>query len=179
MRGTTHNFSIYIPNCASGEDIISFAIIFDRLGFKNWHIHADAETEEKLSRAKKLYFEESKFDLCSHNFGVMFDKNLFAQYFTLSDRNYYFNLKIEDHITFSTDTIERRSNTRTFEIVYAANILSHYKPEGGRNIISSLYNATTMNGYLILGNLESIPNGFYNNMFTKADTKVPIYLKSK
>jgi chemotaxis methyl-accepting protein methylase len=59
MKGANHNFSIFIPNCASGEDIISFAIMFDRLGFKNWHIHADTETEEKLIRSKKLYFEES------------------------------------------------------------------------------------------------------------------------
>jgi chemotaxis methyl-accepting protein methylase len=109
----------------------------------------------------------------------MFDKNLFQQYFTLRDRNYYFNLKIDEHLTLSTDTIDRRNNNKTFEIVYAANILNLYKPEGCRNIISSLYNATAMNGYLVLGNLESIPNGFYNNMFDRADQKYPIYIKLK
>ena len=179
MKGGAHHFSIYIPQCASGEDLISFAIIFDRLGFSNYSISADAENEQKLLRAKALYFEDFKHDVSHQNFGIVFDKSLFENYFSLREKKYFFNKNVDKHIVWSTDTLERKTNIQQHEIVYAANILNQYKSEGQRNLLANLYAATKLNGYLILGNQEPMPLGFYANMFKKVDDKLPIYQKTK
>lgn len=177
--GASHNFSIYLPNCSTGEDIMSLAIIFDMLGFENWHIHADVETEDYLKRAQKLFFDSGKLELSTHNFNAMFDKNLFHRYFSLRDRNYCFMKNIEKKVTYSVGTVYRKNHNNAFEIVYAANILTKYKKEAHRNILTNLYNNTALQGYLILGNLETISNSFYKSMFSTPDNNLPIYQKSK
>lgn len=157
---------IWSAGCAQGEEAYSLAIIIRKLLVKSpcsmsSHIFASDFDEEALVKAKsgKYHFE----DIENVKAGLL------RTYFTERAEMYQLQPVIKDMINFSAyDLLDTKtivppgSIFGNFDLVFCRNVLIYYQKKEQTSIFNKLDNSLAQNGFLILGEAETLPEFMKN-----------------
>lgn len=170
---------IWSAGCAHGEEPYSIAILLiELLGkqIKNYNITiyaTDIDTDALDNARTGKYSEESVVEV---------KKGIMDRYFHF-DENYIIKENVKELVDFSYHdlTSEKfiapaKSVFTNFDLILCRNVLIYFSKPLQQKVFSNFENNLNRNGYLILGEAETLPDDFKSD-FVCADKFSKIYQK--
>jgi chemotaxis protein methyltransferase CheR len=181
MQANDHDLRIWSAGCATGEEPYSMAIVLNEWKRRavyplDLHIFATDVDENALEKAQVgVYTAEN---VQSVKYGLL------RKYFVQEGREFRLRSEIKRMVAFSVYDL---TNPRTvsppdsifghFDLVFCRNVIIYFQEEVQTRILAKLYRSLAQNGFLVLGESESIPEP-YQRDFRKFDPCCKIYEKT-
>ena len=163
---------IWIPGCATGEEVYSVAIILaEELGAHRHQyriqLFATDINVEAVDIARVGIYPESA--LC----GI--DSALIARHFHAHEGVYHIDKTLRDMILFARQDLVQDPPFVRLDMITCRNLLIYFKHELQERVMKVFHYALRNHGILFLGKSESI--GKVGNLFLEKDRKHKIFLK--
>ncbi len=178
-RGTIR---IWVPGCSTGEEVYSLAMALleyiwlhtqktARAGLGNipFQIFATDISDSALERARAgLYSEVSVADISPARL---------KRFFLPLDGGYQINKSVREMCIFAKQNVAKDPPFSNLDLISCRNLLIYLGPVLQQRVIPTLHYALKSNGYLMLGESESL--GTFADYFAPVDRKNKIFQKKK
>ena len=163
---------IWIPGCATGEEVYTVAIILaEELGSNRdkyrIQLFATDINGDSVSVARAGVYPEAALD------GVSND--LIDRYFTTQDGMYIIDKSLRDMTLFARQDLVQDPPFVRLDMVSCRNLLIYFKSELQERVMKIFHYSLRNNGILFLGKSESV--GKLGSLFIEKDRKNKIFLK--
>jgi chemotaxis protein methyltransferase CheR len=153
IKSGKKNVNVLSAGCSSGEEAYTISIIL-REKFPNLTFTIHGIDISDLVVAKAMRGEYTQY-------AVRFvPKEYLKKYFTTQPNgNYQFNPQFKTNINFKKLNLMEFENAPfrfNFDVIFCRYVLIYFDRDSKQKVISSFYNKIAENGYLILGNSESL-----------------------
>lgn len=168
--GKREPIRVWVPGCATGEEAYSLAMLFqnhmEQTGqFNTVKIFATDIDREALERAGSGRFSKS--------IEVDVPENLLHQYFNQIDTGYEISRQIRSMVVFAFQNALSDPPFSNIDLISCRNLLIYLQPTSQQRLLSTFQFSLRNNGYLLLGNSESVSERFSD--FMPLHTKAKIY----
>jgi PAS domain S-box-containing protein len=164
---------IWVPGCASGEEVYSIAICL-REYFDTTRVRAPVQifgtdiNDTNIVKARAGVYAESIV--------VEVSEARLRRFFTRIDRNYQIIKPLRDMCIFARQDLVTDPPFSNLDMVSCRNVMIYFKPEVQKKILPIFHYALKPRGFLILGVSESI--GPFGHLFAPVDGKRgPVYIR--
>ncbi len=165
---------IWVPACASGEEVYSIAILAKeyqaskkiRMDMQFFATDVDNSALE-VARAGK-YRENIKADI---------PDNLLDKYFKKNDDVYQVHKEIRDMVTFAQHSAIKDPPYSKIDLISCRNFLIYLEPGVQKNLLNTFHYALKSDGHLFLGNSETHLGR--SELYQTIDSKARIYRKKE
>jgi two-component system CheB/CheR fusion protein len=162
---------VWIPGCATGEEVYSVAIALREYMEKTGvsvplQIFGTDISDKNIEKARTGIFPE--------NVSENISEQRLKHFFSKVDRRYQISKAIRDICVFAKQDLTRDPPFSNLDLISCRNVLIYLKPKAQKRIIPLFHYALKPSGFLVLGKSESI-NGF-EDLFNVTD-KMPLYSK--
>ena len=163
---------IWIPACATGEEVYSVAILLmEDLGERiNQHriqlFATDMNTDAVHTARAGVYPETALIDVSD---------NLIQKYFSVQNGMYLIDKRLKDMILFARQDLTQDPPFVRLDMVCCRNLLIYFKPELQEKVMKVFHYSLRDSGILFLGKSESV--GKSTTLFSETDRKNKIYIK--
>ncbi len=166
---------VWSTACARGEEPYSIAILVaeflghHRQGF-NISIYATDISRQALKEAKAGIYSSKDVEGLS---GAILEN-----YFNQTDEHYEVRADIKQmvHFSYFDLTSIARSPFMNLDLIFCCNLLIYLQKQLQERVLGMLYNSLATPGYLILGEVETLPNSLHKKLGC-LDRKAKIYKK--
>ncbi|PRX10087.1 UNVERIFIED_ORG: two-component system CheB/CheR fusion protein [Martelella mediterranea] len=173
-KGAADSVRIWVPGCATGEEVYSIAILVRE--YLNAHegpkprvqIFATDIDEDALTVARAGRYPEILLE------GVSAERR--RRFFTREGAGYVVKNDIRELCIFSPHSVIQDPPYSRMELVSCRNLLIYFGPDLQNRVIPTFHYALKPTGYLFLGTSESI--GRHTDLFTPVDKRNRIYQAS-
>jgi two-component system, chemotaxis family, CheB/CheR fusion protein len=169
-RSSTDTLRIWVPGCATGEEVYSIAISFiefwgNRINAPAIQIFGTDLSEAAIQTARRgVYPEGIVREVSSERLQRFFGK---------LDRHYQIAKPVRDLCLFAQQDVAYDPPFSRLDLVSCRNVLIYLDQELQQRVVRFFYYALKPNGFLMLGPSETI--GQYSNLFRLMDTRHRIY----
>jgi PAS domain S-box-containing protein len=166
---------IWIPGCSTGEEAYSFAIALQEfLAEKGTEmisiqIFGTDVNEKNVEKARQGIYPKS--------IEVDVSETRLKQFFSKSNGNYQIAKSIRDMCVFARQDLTADPPFSNLDLVSCRNMLIYFDTQLQEKIVPILHYALKLNGFLVLGESESI--GKFTSLFEPVKKKSFIYAKKK
>lgn len=156
-KSGSKTLKLWSAACSSGEEPFTMAMVLEEIlgpSIKTWNIQilaTDISNAILEKAATGIYNKNSLRSLPPDKLPKFFN--------SFGDSDY----KIKDHIKTMVDfqnvnLVDRMKMRmiRDFDVIFCRNVLIYFDVESKKQVISSLYNSLSNNGYLFIGHSESL-----------------------
>lgn len=169
-RGPTDTVRVWVPGCATGEEVYSLAILMrehmDRLSNgPRVQIFATDIDESALSVARAARYPEPLLD------GLTPERK--NRFFTCEGESFVLASEARELCIFSSHSVIRDPPFSRMDMVSCRNLLIYFGPEIQNRVVPTFHYALKSGGYLFLGTSESISQ--HGELFTTLDKKNRIF----
>jgi len=166
---------VWSTACARGEEPHSIAILIaeflghQRQGF-NVSIYGTDISRQALKEAKAGIYSPKDVEGLS---GAILEN-----YFNQTDGHYEVRADIKQmlHFSYFDLTSIARPPFMNLDLIFCCNVLIYLQKHLQKRVLDMLYNSLRFQGYLILGEAETLPNGLHKKLGC-LDRKAKIYKK--
>lgn len=165
---------VWISGCSTGEEAYSLAILFREYqeatnNNKTIKIFATDIDSAALEYAGAGIYPESIISEIS--------PKRIGKYFVKKNGGYQVNEKIRSMIVFAKHNILQDPPFSKIDLISCRNLLIYLKTKAQQRVLSLFYISLVENGYMFLGNSESL--GAVSEGFDVIDSKLKIYIQKK
>lgn len=161
---------VWVSGCSSGEEVYSLAILFDN------YIR-----ENKLSIDYKIFatdidrkaLQKASVGSYSVNNVAEIDGAFFEEYFLKTGNNIQIVKRVREKIVFSYHDVTSDPPFIKVDLISCRNMLIYFSGSTQKMVLSGFQFALNKDGFLFLGNSESL--GSIKNLFMVVDGKNKIY----
>lgn len=169
-RGPNDTVRIWVPGCATGEEVYSLAILMreqmDRLSdAPRVQIFATDIDEPALTVARSARYPEALLD------GMTPERK--KRFFTCDGASFVLAAEARELCIFSPHSVVRDPPFSRMDMVSCRNLLIYFGPEIQNRVIPTFHYALRSGGYLFLGTSESISQ--HGDLFATLDKKNRIF----
>jgi two-component system, chemotaxis family, CheB/CheR fusion protein len=169
-KGPSDTIRVWVPGCATGEEVYSLAIILRE------------QVEQSRSRAKVQIFAT---DIDEAALGVArtgrypdtllqgVSKERLERFFGSEGTSYVINKPIRDMCVFSSHSVVRDPPFSRMDLISCRNLLIYLNSELQGHVIPIFHYALKPNGFLFLGTSENISQ--HSDLFTSLDKKNRVF----
>ncbi|EIT86391.1 methyltransferase, CheR family protein [Fictibacillus macauensis ZFHKF-1] len=148
---------IWHAGCATGEEVYSMAILLKEEGLmEKTTIYATDMNEEVLEKAKKGMFSLQKMQTYTKNYLQAGGSEAFSEYYTADNHFAYFEPSLLKNIIFAQHNLVTDSSFNEFHVIICRNVLIYFTSELQNEVQSLFYESLCTDGFLGLGNKESL-----------------------
>lgn len=149
--------NIWSAGCSSGEEPYTIAMVVDdyfKYKKQEWKIQITATdiSLNVLSKAEEASYVEDSLKLLPDSYK--------KRYFTKENDKYKINQDIKKQVTFKTfnlmDNIQSRNK---YDVIFCRNVMIYFNQDTKINLVNRFYEATKMDGHLMIGHAETIQRG--------------------
>lgn len=163
---------IWVPGCATGEEVYSLAIVLaelmgDQRDRYKVQIFATDINGEAVSSARAGTYPEAALS------GM--DSTLVARYFSASEGLYQIDQSLREMCLFARQDLVQDPPFVRLDMISCRNLLIYFKGELQERVLKIFHYALREDGLLFLGKSESV--GRLGSLFTEADRRHKIYLR--
>jgi len=164
---------IWVPGCASGEEVYSIAISFleslnDKAAETPIKIFGTDVDEAAIQKARRgLYIENISLDVSPERL---------QNYFSKQDLNYQIKDSVREMCTFTRHDICKDPPFSNLDLVSCRNLLIYFDPLMQKRILPLFHYALNPEGVLMLGTSETV--GTFTDLFTLVDKKYKVYTRA-
>lgn len=167
---------LWIAGCSTGQEVYSLAILLKE------HI-ASLNMEQEMDF--KIYATDLDFDSVKiAGAGVYPDyafenvqSNILNKYFDKKQEFYVVKKSIRKHIIFAPHNIAKDPGFHHLDFISCRNVLNYFQPTQQQKIISSFHHSLNEDGYLFLGQSETV--GEFKELFAAINKRWKIYKKKE
>jgi len=163
---------IWLPACATGEEVYSVAILLteylgDRINQHRIQLFAtDMNTDAVHTARAGVYPETALTDV---------PDDILQKYFTVQNGMYLVDKRLKEMILFARQDLTQDPPFVRLDMVSCRNLLIYFKPELQEKVMKVFHYSLRDSGILFLGKSETI--GKSTSLFLEVDRKNKIYLK--
>jgi two-component system CheB/CheR fusion protein len=160
----------WVPGCSTGEEAYSLAIL----------------TREYLDELKQPFrvqvfatdidaaaIEKARAGVYPDSIAADVSPERLSRFFTQEDSSYRINKTIRDLVLFAKQDVLKDPYFSRIDLISCRNLLIYLGVEAQKRILGLFHHALNQNGYLVLGNSETI--GEFMDLFAVLDKKWRIY----
>jgi two-component system CheB/CheR fusion protein len=163
---------IWVPGCATGEEVYSLAMAFhetsEKLGGCPVQIFGTDVSEEALERARAGIYPDTIAEELS--------PERLRRYFTKVENGYRVTKSIRDCCVFARQNLAKDPPFSRLDLVSCRNVLIYLNGTLQKKVMSIFHYALRPSGYLLLGSSETI--GSFAELFSPVDRKHKIYRRN-
>lgn len=169
-RGADDAVRVWVPGCATGEEVFSIAILLrehmDTLSAApKVQIFATDIDEAALNVARAGRYPQAMLDSIS--------EERRKRFFTHEDGSYLLVKEVRDLCVFSPHSVIRDPPFSRLDLVSCRNLLIYFGPEAQNQVIPTFHYALRPGGYLFLGTSENVSQ--FGDLFTALDKKHRVF----
>jgi len=163
-------FRVWVPGCASGEEVYSLAIIFReymdtvRKEFKIQIYATDIDDDAIATARAGLYPENITLDI---------SPDRLRRYFLKEETGFRIKKEIREMVVFAIQNVIKDPPFTRMDLISCRNLLIYLEAELQNRVIPAFHYALKPEGILILSPAESIGN--FTDLFGPLDKKWKIY----
>jgi two-component system CheB/CheR fusion protein len=166
---------IWIPGCSTGEEVYSIAIALEEF----------LESKEKTDAITQIFgtdLNQKNIDIAHQAiYGKNIEENVTQErlhrFFVRANGNYQIKKSLRDMCIFAKQDLTTDPPFSNLDMICCRNVLIYFDSILQEKIIPALHCALKPNGFLILGESESI--GRFTDLFSPIEKKNSIYLKKQ
>ncbi len=169
-KSMDQSIRIWCPGCATGEEPYSLAMLLQEYMSRNnqsvvVQIFATDINDEAITQARTGMFAE----------GIVTDlaPERLQRFFTKENGAYEINKSIRDMVIFAAQNVIFDPPFSKLDLISCRNLLIYLGPELQSKVLSMFHYALNQDGFLFLGNSESI--GEHTDIFTVLDRKAKLF----
>jgi len=167
---------IWIAGCATGEEAYSMAILLAEVGLLNkTQIHATDINTDVLKQAqtgiltKKLTREDASRYQASGGTSSL------SKYFSTAYNKHKLSQNLLDHISFSHHNILQDKVFCSAQLVMCRNVMIYFDLNTQSDALELISNSLVQNGYLVIGEKESLLNSPISSRLKTINESAKIY----
>jgi two-component system, chemotaxis family, CheB/CheR fusion protein len=169
-KGPADTIRVWVPGCATGEEVYSLAIILREQAEQSRsrakiQIFATDIDEAALAVARNARYPDTLLQ------GV--SKERLERFFTSEGTSYVINKPIRDMCVFSSHSVVRDPPFSRIDLISCRNLLIYLNSELQGHVIPIFHYALKPNGFLFLGTSENISQ--HGDLFTSVDKKNRVF----
>ncbi len=150
-------FSIWFPDCTSGEELISLAIFLKEDGLLNKvSIIASQQSSKKNDYIREGIYTLGREDVNSANYKRANGANAFTDYTQVNGKKFQIDKDLISRVDFKAFNSLTESKLNDIDLIMYRNSLIYYNKSAQNDIIEYLYTVLSPNGYLAIGIKESL-----------------------
>jgi chemotaxis protein methyltransferase CheR len=148
---------IWAAGCSTGEEVFSLAILLYEEGlYDRCRIYATDMNESIILQAKTGRVFMKKMQEYSNNYITAAGTESLNQYFYLKEESLYLRPDLMRNILFSHHNLVTDRSFNEFHVIFCRNVLIYFNQSLRNHVHSLLYESLALNGYLVLGDRETI-----------------------
>jgi len=169
---------IWVAGCATGEEVISLAIVLHETGtLHRTRIYATDMNERSLTIARTRAYPLENVTSCEPDYLRAGGLGSLADYYTAYGDVARFDHSLLANVTWARHNLTTDSSFNDFHAILCTNVLSHFSVGLQEKVYGLLYESLVSSGFLILGKLESMIQWRLRNRFAREQDRVGIYRK--
>ncbi|MDD4875674.1 MAG: protein-glutamate O-methyltransferase CheR, partial [Dehalococcoidales bacterium] len=170
-----YDLRFWSAGCAHGEEPYSISImLMEFLG----ELQHNFDISIYATDINQTALQEAKSGLCPvKNIDDNLNSIIIKKYFTYHGKDYAVNNDIRQKVLFSYFDLTSKFQFLTeVDCIFCCNVLIYLQPQLQQKVIGKLYDSLATPGYLILGEVETLPGNF-NDKLRCLDKRAKIYKK--
>ncbi len=169
-RGADDAVRVWVPGCATGEEVFSIAILLREhmetlQAVPRVQIFATDIDEPALAVARAARYPEALLDSVS--------EERRKKYFTQDAGSYLLTKDVRDLCVFSPHSVIRDPPFSRLDLISCRNLLIYFGPDVQNQVIPTFHYALRPGGYLFLGSSENASQ--FSELFTPLDKKNRVF----
>ncbi|NQZ82333.1 MAG: protein-glutamate O-methyltransferase CheR [Colwellia sp.] len=167
---------IWIAGCATGEEAYSMAILLEEVGLlNNTQIHATDINTEVLKQAKTGILTKGLNKDDAARYQASGGTSSLSNYFSTAYNKHKLSQHLLDHISFSHHNILQDKVFCSAQLVMCRNVMIYFDLNTQNSALALFHNSLVQNGYLVIGEKESLINSPLINLLKTIDEPAKIY----
>jgi len=177
---TVPHFKVWVAGCGTGEEVVSLVILLSEAGLlNNALIYATDLNEVSLKKAAEGFFPLSQMKLYSRNYINAGGQGSLSDYYTAMYENAVFRKELLENVTWARHNLVSDGSFNEFDLILCRNVMIYFNKALQDRVHKLILESLPMNGFLALGNKESIHFTRYEKNYRELDSKEKIYQKVK
>lgn len=173
-RTENHAFRLWVPGCASGEEVFSLAILL-REAMESAKRHGEVQVfgtdldSEAIEAARNGHYPEGiSSDVC---------RPRLERHFTCSDGMYRIRKEVREMTVFAVQNVIKDPPFTKLDLISCRNLLIYLNADLQRRLLPIFHYALKPGGLLFLGSSETI--GGFGDLFEVVDKKWKIFRRKE
>jgi len=169
---------IWHAGCATGEEAYSMAIILAEAGLlEKTTIYATDFNEAALKSAKEGIYSLEKIKAYTENYRKSGGGGSFSSYFHADYGSAIIQSRLRAQITFARHNLVQDQVFGEMHFIFCRNVLMYFKRALQDKVLKIFDDSLIHNGFLCLGNKESLRFSSLDKRYLSLDDKKKIYRK--
>jgi two-component system CheB/CheR fusion protein len=174
-RAAKEPIRIWIPGCSTGEEAYSFAIALQEFLEETGTVDVQVQIFGTDVNGKNI--DKARQGIYPKSIEADVSENRLKRFFTSFNGSYQIAKFIRDKCVFAKQDLTADPPFSNLDLVSCRNMLIYFDSQLQERIVPILHYALKLNGFLILGESESI--GKFTNLFESVNKRGFIYTKKK
>ena len=169
---------IWSAGISTGEEVYSLAILLKEEGiYYKSLIYATDFNDSVLDKAKKGIYPIRKIKQNTKNYQESGGKESLANYYHADYDSAIFDRKLRENIVFANHNLVTDNIFGEMNLILCRNVLIYFNNKLQNRVLQLFESSLCQNGFLCLGNKETIDFSDISSLFIKIDDKMKIYQK--
>ncbi len=169
------NYRVWFPDCHSGAELYTFLIILKEKGLlENVKIKVSSFSQLNLDGIQRGSFNLKNKEGNQSNYERYGGKQIFENYFGVTERRSYFDKSLLKNIEFTRETIFSSTPNRCNLVIYR-NKLIYFNPQLHKKAIMEIHKNLLPLSYLFIGVKETLDCCSIEDKFQKQSKLENIY----
>ncbi len=163
---------IWVPGCSTGEEVYSIAMCLTEYLEE---ARLDIAIQIFATDISESVIDKSRAGLYPENIAADIAPDRLRRFFVKVDRGYEIAKRIRDICVFARHNLFKDPPFSRLDLISCRNVLIYLDGALQKQIIPTLHYSLKPNGFLMLGNSETV--GTYSDLFGLVDSKHKVYRK--
>ncbi|ULO10413.1 protein-glutamate O-methyltransferase CheR [Paenibacillus sp. 19GGS1-52] len=170
---------VWHAGCSTGEEAYSLAILLKEEGLlERARIYATDISEEAINKARIGKFPLHRMNNYRKNYYAAGGELEFSEYYNADDTYAYFDPSITNSIYFHQHNLVVDGSINEFHIILCRNVCIYFNADLQNHVHQLLHASLHNEGFLCLGDQESLISLDSKKYFQEFDAKCKIYKKN-
>jgi chemotaxis protein methyltransferase CheR len=174
---TYPSIKIWVAGCSTGEEVYSLAILLKEFGIKRYLIYATDINPMNLEAAKKGIYSLETIQKGSKNYLQSGGKSSLSDYYTAAYDSAQMLPSLIENVVFSDHSLATDSVFSEMHFISCRNVLIYFDRELQNRVFNLFDESLIRNGFLGLGNKESLQFSTVKDVFKVIDQENRLYKK--
>ncbi len=171
---------IWIAGCSSGEEPYSLAILLEEEDlYGRSRIYATDFNPKVLEVAEKGIYPMSQIQEYTKNYQEAGGKAAFSDYYTARYESVLLDPRLKNHLVFSSHNLVSDQVFNEMHLITCRNVLIYFNPTLQNRVVGLFHDSLIEEGFLGLGNKESLHGLEWQNTFETINAKEKIFRKKR
>lgn len=174
---TYPSLKLWVAGCSTGEEVLSFAILLREAGIKRYLLYATDINPMNLEKAKNGIYDVEAIKKATQNYLLAGGETSLSNYYSAAYESVQFDTTLLANVVFSDHSLATDSVFSEVHLVSCRNVLIYFERNLQERVIKLFSDALVRNGYMGLGNKETIQFMEIHHNFNNIDLQNKIYQK--